>query len=151
MSAAGSGFGRRRAAYTIVGLVISGCWLTLVALYIGDQIGWENLALMLPHEIGFTLAGVFAPLAFVWLFLIYLGADSELSDTVVELRRRLDQLVYPSESSAARVEAVTKSLREQAEQLTAASEAAATEAERIKERLAAETRGLIEASERMTS
>ena len=72
--------GRKRAAYTIIGLAVSACWLTLVTIYINDEIGWDNLVLMLPHEIGFTLSGVFAPLAFVWLVLLYLGTRREVSE-----------------------------------------------------------------------
>ena len=93
---------RKRTAFTIIGLAVSASWLTLVAIYIGDEVGWDNMVLMLPHEIGFTLFGVFAPLAFLWLLLIYFSAERRLSDATRSLERRLDQLIYPSDDAAAR-------------------------------------------------
>jgi hypothetical protein len=151
MDAPGDGFGRKRAALTIVGLAVSASWLMLVANYVGDQIGWDNVALMLPHEIGFILAGVFAPLAFLWLALLYFGARRRLDAATVALHRRLDRLIYPADDAAANVEAVTRSLRDQVRELAGASEAAALEAERLRERVGAETRSLIEAAERMAT
>ena len=47
--------GRKRAAYTIIGLAVSACWLTLVTIYINDEIGWDNLVLMLPHDIAISV------------------------------------------------------------------------------------------------
>ena len=151
MNAPGGGLSRKRTAFTIIGLAVSASWLTLVAIYIGDEVGWDNMVLMLPHEIGFTLFGVFAPLAFLWLLLIYFSADRRLNDATLSLERRLDQLIYPSDDAAARVEAITRALRDQARELSGASETAALEAERLKERVSDGTRGLVEAAERMAT
>lgn len=55
----------------VVGGALSALWLLLCADYIGEQIGWDNLFGLLPHELGIFIAGVFAPLAFLWLVLLY--------------------------------------------------------------------------------
>ena len=42
-------------------------WLGGITLYVENNIGWSNLWSMLPHEIGAFFAGVFGPLAFLWI------------------------------------------------------------------------------------
>jgi hypothetical protein len=64
----------RLSRFTIVllfGAVGSALWLFLAARYVAVQIGWENLFFLLPHELGAFLAGVFMPLAFLWLALCH--------------------------------------------------------------------------------
>ncbi|HSR54818.1 MAG TPA: hypothetical protein VLN73_01155, partial [Alphaproteobacteria bacterium] len=56
------------------GTLASAAWLGAVASYLTREVGWDNLFYMLPHELGAFFAGVFAPLAFLWLALIYVGA-----------------------------------------------------------------------------
>ena len=59
--------------YGFAALVTSLVWLTLCADHIGNNVGWDNLFSMLPHEIAIILTGTFAPLAFMWLLLAYFG------------------------------------------------------------------------------
>ncbi len=53
------------------GLLLTAAWLVLCAYYVDFYIGWDNLLLLLPHEIGAFFTGAFAPLAFLWLVLLY--------------------------------------------------------------------------------
>lgn len=55
-------------------------WLYLVAAYVGPQVGWDNLFLLLPHELGVFVAGAFMPLAFLWLVLLVIAGRARVSD-----------------------------------------------------------------------
>src|SRR4051812_4900750 len=143
--------GRKGTALTVIGGAITATWLIVVAFYVSDEIGWGNVGMMLPHELGFSLSGVFAPLAFLWLILLYAGANRGLDEATYALHRRLDQLTYPDDDAAERVAAVTRSLREQTRELSGASEMAAAEAERLRDRVGEQVQSLVGIAERMSS
>ena len=46
---------------------ISTIWLGLCAYYIHAEVGWSSLIGFKPHELGASIAGIFAPLACLWL------------------------------------------------------------------------------------
>ena len=60
------------------GLLLTAAWLVLCAYYVDFYVGWDNLLLLLPHEIGAFFAGAFAPLAFLWLVLLYYGGGGRI-------------------------------------------------------------------------
>ena len=68
---------------TYVGAGISFLWLALCAFYVSENVGWAAIWDFLPNEIGVFLAGVFAPLAFVWLALAYIGRSGDLRRATV--------------------------------------------------------------------
>ncbi len=103
------------------GAAISAIWLALCGWYIHVSIGWQELLLLLPHEIGAFLMGIFAPLAFVWLALFFFVRGQEMRDTAAVLGEELRRLTYPAEDAEERVQAIAASLRAQAEELGAIS------------------------------
>jgi len=46
---------------------ISALWLGLCAYYIHAEVGWSSFMRFKPHELGALIAGIFAPLACLWL------------------------------------------------------------------------------------
>jgi uncharacterized phage infection (PIP) family protein YhgE len=106
----------------IVGLVLTAAWLVFIANYVNRNIGWENVQSMLPHELGAAFAGVFAPLAFVWLAMLYWVRGRDLAEATAAITRQLDLLTFPSEDSAERVESAGAALKRQAEALRSASD-----------------------------
>jgi len=55
----------------VIGLLVTVAWLGLGGVYITVAVGWENLFLLLPSELGQFAVGLFLPLAFLWLVLGY--------------------------------------------------------------------------------
>ena len=96
---------------TIVAYTITAIWVALSALYVHSSIGWFNVLTLLPHELGAVLTGVFAPLAFLWLCMAYVGRGTVLNDTANALRADLRRLTHPSKESEERVQEVAASLR----------------------------------------
>ncbi|QEX24339.1 hypothetical protein FRZ61_42800 [Hypericibacter adhaerens] len=105
-----------------VGLVLTVAWLALVWTYVDREIGWNNVGGMLPHELGAAMAGAFAPLAFLWLLLLYWIRGRDLADAGAAINRQLGLLTFPDETAATRVEAAGAVLKRQAEALRSASD-----------------------------
>jgi DNA-binding ferritin-like protein len=105
-----------------VGLVLTVAWLAFIGIYVDSDIGWDNVRGMLPHEMGAALAGVFTPLAFLWLAVLYWARGRDLADAAAAINRQLDLLTFPSEAAAGRAEAAGAVLKRQAEALRSASD-----------------------------
>lgn len=112
-----------------IGLVLTALWLLLAARYVTSQVGWSNLFFMLPHEIGAFFAGVFAPLAFLWLVIVALGARARVSDAAEAIGRRLDALIYPVANAEEKTNAVIGAIEAGNARMMEATNRAAAEAE----------------------
>src|SRR3546814_20676688 len=80
-----SPYTRLRAAL-LIGALISAAWLAAAYYYFKVLVGLPNLEALLPHELGIVVAGVFAPLAFLWLFLAFLRRGGGLRAHTALLR-----------------------------------------------------------------
>ncbi|HKY94644.1 MAG TPA: hypothetical protein VJL84_05030 [Kiloniellales bacterium] len=92
--------------WALFGIVLSAAWLGAVYWWFRESYGLENVAFMLPGEMGQTLAGVVAPLALIWILIAYLrnGAGlRRLSDELVDLREAVRQRQVAREQAAARL------------------------------------------------
>jgi hypothetical protein len=56
---------------TIGGGVLSVAWLAVCITVIEQQLLWSDLLLLLPHELGGMAAGVFTPLALLWMVIAF--------------------------------------------------------------------------------
>lgn len=78
-----------------------GFWLTLV--YVGSVVGfslwdWIDMRAMKPHEWGDFLAGVFGPLALLWVVLGFLQQGSELRNSRDALLLQAEELRHSVEA-----------------------------------------------------
>jgi hypothetical protein len=64
----------------------SALWVLVASLYVDGRIGWSNLIGLHPSELASLLAGVFAPLAVLWLVLAYLRQGSAQRELAQALR-----------------------------------------------------------------
>ena len=82
------GIGRLRRATAIatsIGGVLTLGWLGVCAWYITEYVGWGNINVFLPHELALSVAGTIAPLAFVWLLLLYVVRSFAIDDDTAAL------------------------------------------------------------------
>ncbi|MFZ5792658.1 MAG: hypothetical protein ACOY3L_18360 [Pseudomonadota bacterium] len=135
--------GRRLGA--AIGLVLTLAWLALCWIYVDRDIGWDNTQSMLPHELGAAIAGVVAPLVFLWLVLLNLTRGRELAEATDAINRQLDRLAFPSEVAAEKVESAGAALKRQAEALKAVSDESAGLLAGLAERFQGEAGALAEA------
>lgn len=101
---------------TTVGLIGTGVWLTVGAIYVGPRL--DSLLSIQPNEMGDFLAGGFAPLAFFWLVLGFFQQGEEL--------RTSNQALW------LQGEELRNSVEQQRELVTATREGIAAEADRLK-------------------
>lgn len=90
-----------------LGVGVTFGWLALGIAYIGQSIGWANIAEQPADVLGNFLEGAFAPLAFLWLVIGYFLQQKELSQNTdalrlqfTEIQRTAEQAVRQSESIA---------------------------------------------------
>lgn len=87
---------------------MSGAWLAGAAGYVDGHIGWENLAHQHPTELAALMAGIFAPLALLWLLVAYFRqANSQR-----HLAFALKQLHWQARKSAEQTETIVRALAE---------------------------------------
>ncbi len=113
----------RRASWIAlaIGISVTVFWLAASARYVESTFGWDTVREVRLHELGLLVAGVTAPLAFLWLLLLYLVRGFTAGEDVRALRLRIEALTYPAEGSAERVREITKSLKEQSSELSSVS------------------------------
>ena len=105
----------------VAGILLTLLWLALFGLYIDTQIGWGNVQAMLPSEQGGLVAGLTAPLGFLWLFLAYLKRGADAKRHSEALQAELRKLSYPAKDAEGATKRLADALRKQVEVLNAAS------------------------------
>jgi len=76
---------------TKLGVIVSVLWLGGIATYVSLGKGWAVFATMELNSFGDLCAGVFAPLAFLWLVIGYAQQGEELAHNVEALRRQANE------------------------------------------------------------
>ncbi|MEX2629811.1 MAG: hypothetical protein WD341_07720 [Tistlia sp.] len=133
---------RRHRLLIAAGLLISLGWLVASWLYLRRVYGVDQVASLLPHELGTLVVGVFAPLIFLWLVALVVARARGLSAETAALVEKLDALTYPPDEATARVRAITASLREQSELVRGAADEAGDKLGEVRDELAGQLRRL---------
>ncbi|MEC8173403.1 MAG: hypothetical protein VX090_08480, partial [Pseudomonadota bacterium] len=107
---------RKAQRITAGGISASVFWLLLCLTYIHTTLGWSFGSQMLAHELGAMVAGMTAPLAFLWLGLAYFRRGYDVREHSEALRRQLEMLTYPAEEAEAQISQVSEALRKQADE-----------------------------------
>jgi hypothetical protein len=92
---------------TIGGGVLSIAWLAVCITVIEQQLLWSDLLLLLPHELGGMAAGVFTPLALLWMVIAFFEGGRRLRHETESLRWHLKRLAYPSGGARTRMDEIT--------------------------------------------
>src|SRR5450432_717565 len=121
-----------------IGLFLTIIWVIAFVLYIDTQIGWPNVEVLLPSEQGGLLAGVTAPLGFLWLFLAFLKRGTDVERHTEALQSELRKLSYPLSDAEAKTMRIADALRRQVEVLNSASDRAQVQLEQTGVKLEAQ-------------
>ena len=92
----------------LLSVLVSGAWLLGAGVYIDGHIGWENLTHQHPTELAALMAGIFAPLALLWLLAAYFRQSSAQR----QLAFALKQLHWQARKSAEQTETIVRALAE---------------------------------------
>ena len=78
-------------------------WFMLAGFYINETLGFENIAALLPHELGGLATGVITPVALLWVVVAFFERSKIYEREAHALRWHLKQLTYPSDAAETRV------------------------------------------------
>ncbi|MEM9468834.1 MAG: hypothetical protein AAF988_01585 [Pseudomonadota bacterium] len=118
---------RKRHVSTIlnfVGFLLTIMWGGIVAGYVDENIGWNEIMSQQPHLLGGFLAGVLAPIAFLWFLVFQFQRSSELARYTHAFRTQMDKIDFPSEEERSYLKQDMKALSEQAAHLAEFSQTA---------------------------
>ena len=139
---------QRRA--TVIASGTSLAWVLIALVFIASNGSQGELAGLTLPEVAMLVAGIAAPLAVIWLVVIFVRRNSDLREHTDMLRQQLDLLTYPAADAELRVRGVAESLRTQAEELNRVTDTATIQMEKLSKTLASRTDSLAEASESAT-
>ncbi len=92
-----------------LGLLGSGLWILVLALYISGSVGWTNLPDVSIEILGSFLEGAFAPLAFLWFVLGYFSQQRELSQNTEAIKLQYLEMQKTSAQAVIQAEAIRAS------------------------------------------
>lgn len=82
-------------------IVFSVIWFGVVAVYITQFFGWDNLFSMVPNEFSGFMAGITLPLAIIWVVMAYIDRGSSFRNETEMLRDSLNQVIFPDSNGNA--------------------------------------------------
>jgi hypothetical protein len=115
---------------TTVGIILSAVYLIVAALILQEN--WALAKQMKPNEWGDFLAGVFAPLAFLWLVLGYFQQGDELRLNTEALKLQAEELRHQVAETKALVRESARSAEHQEAQFELLSQKALPRFEELK-------------------
>jgi DNA repair exonuclease SbcCD ATPase subunit len=87
----------------LAGGTLSAMWLTAAVVYVHNTVGWQNVATLMPHEIGGFLAGLLAPMALFWMVLTFWLRSVDVKLYAEALRHEIQAMIFPSDEAEKRV------------------------------------------------
>ena len=94
---------------TWLGIVVTGVWILLLAIYLSGAVGWANISDVPIDILGSFLEGSFAPLAFLWFILAYYSQQKELSQNTDAIKMQYIEIQKSAEQAAIQAEATKAS------------------------------------------
>jgi len=92
-----------------LGVIVTGVWLLVLALYISNAVGWFNLGKVPIDTLGSFLEGSFAPLAFLWFVLAYYSQQKELAQNTQALHMQSLEMQRSVEQASIQATAISES------------------------------------------
>lgn len=109
-------------AMSFLGGLLTVSWLGVVVGYVSEYIGWDEILNLQPHIMGGFLAGVLAPVAFIWFIVHLFQRGSEVSRYASALRGEMENMLIPSNETRSVLQKDMQELTKQASDLSRFSE-----------------------------
>ncbi len=118
-----------------IAIGFSALWVMGAATYINRTVGWNNISSFLPHELGGFLAGVFAPVALIWMVVAFVLRSTDVKLYADALRHELQAMIFPSEQAERHINNDIERLIQQSAEMSRATGMAAQTLEVAKQTL----------------
>ena len=113
-------------------IVFSVMWFGIVAIYITQFFGWDNLFSMVPNEFSGFMAGITLPLAIVWVIMAYIDRGSSFRNETKMLRDSLNRVIFPDSNGSAATKMIADAIKLQVTDLKEATRDVCAQADVIK-------------------
>ena len=113
-------------------IVFSVMWFGIVAIYITQFFGWDNLFSMVPNEFSGFMAGITLPLAIVWVIMAYIDRGSSFRNETKMLRDSLNRLIFPDSNGSAATKMIADAIKLQVADLKETTRDVCAQADVIK-------------------
>lgn len=94
-------------------IVFSVMWFGIVAVYITEFFGWDNLFSMVPNEFSGFMAGMTLPLAIVWVVMAYIDRGSSFRNETQMLRDSLNRVIFPDSNGSDATKMIADAIKAQ--------------------------------------
>lgn len=124
------------------GATLSAMWLAAAVVYVHNAVGWQNIANLMPHEIGGFLAGLLAPIALFWMMLTFWLRSVDVKLYAETLRDEIQGMIFPSEEAERRVNNDIDRLMKQTAEMSRATRMALGTLQQARQAMQGETQAL---------
>ena len=113
-------------------IVFSVMWFGIVAVYITEFFGWDNLFSMVPNEFSGFMAGMTLPLAIVWVVMAYIDRGSSFRNETQMLRDSLNRVIFPDSNGRDATKMIADAIKAQVSDLKETTRDVCAQADVIK-------------------
>ena len=113
-------------------IAFSVMWFGIVAVYITEFFGWDNLFSMVPNEFSGFMAGMTLPLAIVWVVMAYIDRGSSFRNETQMLRDSLNRVIFPDSNGSDATKMIADAIKAQVSDLKETTRDVCAQADVIK-------------------
>ena len=113
-------------------IVFSVMWFGIVAVYITEFFGWDNLFSMVPNEFSGFMAGMTLPLAIVWVVMAYIDRGSSFRNETQMLCDSLNRVIFPDSNGSDATKMIADAIKAQVSDLKETTRDVCAQADVIK-------------------
>lgn len=102
-------------------IFFSVAWFGIVAVYITQFFGWDNLFSMVPNEFSGFMAGITLPLAVIWVIMAYIDRGNSYRREEALLQNSVNHLIFPDAGAKNVTKMVADAIQKQVAELKEAT------------------------------
>lgn len=102
-------------------IFFSVAWFGIVAVYITQFFGWDNLFSMVPNEFSGFMAGITLPLAVIWVIMAYIDRGNSYRREAALLQNSVNHLIFPDAGANNVTKMVADAIQKQVAELKEAT------------------------------
>lgn len=117
-------------------IFFSVAWFGIVAVYITQFFGWDNLFSMVPNEFSGFMAGITLPLAIIWVIMAYIDRGNSYRREAAMVQNSINHVIFPDAGSNNVTKMVADAIQKQVAELKEATRDAYAQSDVIRRDLA---------------
>lgn len=117
-------------------IFFSVAWFGIVAVYITQFFGWDNLFSMVPNEFSGFMAGITLPLAIIWVIMAYIDRGNSYRREAAMVQNSINHVIFPDAGANNVTKMVADAIQKQVAELKEATRDAYAQSDVIRRDLA---------------